>query len=534
MNGTTLLALVLVVVVPLVILATSEVEERLRQHDSDFVRPVHIIRLWLLPPLAAWLLLVPLLDVDRDNVVVALVASWALLAAVAAVLAVIRILIDRAKRRRDPLGRQSIPQLLLALPRLITFIVAGWLLIAGIWDIDLSAALTALGVTSLVISFALQDTLSGLASGVLLLGDQPFQTGDWISVGDIEGLVVDINWRTSRIRTRDGDVIVVPNSELAGSKILNYTDEQALHRIVFPVQVAFVNAPSLAKDMLLDAARSTPGVLAEPPPQAMVVQVDDPLMGYEVHMWVADYAIVPRVKSDFGSLVWYQSHRHNVPLPSPAQDLYLWDGPTAGIDDSNSPPKLRAALTSSPLLASLPEDELDRLGQAARAERFAVGEVIARSDAPQRDLVLIVEGEAQLAVRTIGSTGDEQLVVAAINDGDVVGLLGSVSVGDHPVVLQALTDCSVLIVDSNVASEVGSRHGDLAEAVGRTTTTWRRRIERLLERQQQRDVLEVAERAIHDASPDRAVRNGAGGDDRAPGLDGRPDDAHHGAGGEDR
>ena len=524
-NVTALLAMLFVVLLPLAILATNEYEERLRQRESKLREPVRIVHVWLLPPVAAWLLLVVLLDRANDSVLASLLATWAVLAAIAAVLALVRIVIERVKARRDPQGRQSIPQLLLALPRLIVFLVGGWFLIAGVWDVDLSAALTALGVTSLVVSFALQDTLSGLASGVLLLGDQPFQTGDWISVGEVEGRVVDINWRTSRIQTRNGDVIVVPNSELASSKILNFTDEQPLHRIVFPVQVAFSNAPSLAKDMLLDAARSTPGVLTEPAPRALVVQVDDPLMGYEVHMWVADYAIVPRVKSDFGSLVWYQSHRHNVPLPSPAQDLYLWDGPTAGIDESSSPANIRAALSRSPLLAILPEDELDRLAHAARAARFADGEVIVRSDSDRRTVVLLDHGEADLCVLMPAAAGSaessDQMVVATLNDGDVIGQLAAVSVGGDPVVVRADTDCDVLLVDAGVAGEVGSRHPELATAFSRTTTTWRRRIERLRERREQQVALAVTDRLLDDESVDAT---GAPPDARgAPGAEDSPD-----------
>jgi small-conductance mechanosensitive channel len=168
---------------------------------------------------------------------------------------------------------------------------------------------------------------------LLLLGDQPFRPGDWISAGEIEGVVVDVNWRTTHVRTRGGDMIIVPNSQLATASITNYTSPEPLHRVVVPVQVAYVNPPTLAKAMLLDAAAGTPGVLNDPAPVVRVTQIDDPLMGYEVHMWIDDYAIAPSVATDFGTLVWYQSHRHGVPLPSPAQDLYLYDGVAAGEAD---------------------------------------------------------------------------------------------------------------------------------------------------------------------------------------------------------
>ena len=314
-------AIIMIVAVPAVVIAAAELEERLRQRDSDLQPAVRILRNWALPFFAIWALLVPVLGSSRDSMGVRLAASGLVLADSASVLSLLRVIVADIRDRPRTEGGRPVPQLLLALPRLAAIIATGWILISTVWGVDLSAALTALGVTSLVVSFALQDTLSGLASGVLLLSDPPFHPGDWIESGDVEGVVVDVNWRTTRIRDRNGDVITVPNSQLAGANIVNYTSPDNLHRVVVGLQVAYLNAPTLAKAMLLDAAKGTPGVLEDPAPLVRVVQIDDPLMGYEVHMWIDDYAIAPRVKSDFGSLVWYQSHRHGVPLPSPAQDL---------------------------------------------------------------------------------------------------------------------------------------------------------------------------------------------------------------------
>ena len=108
-------------------------------------------------------------------------------------------------------------------------------------------------MTSLVVSFALQDTLGGIASGFTLLADQPFQPGDWIKTGDLEGRVLDINWRSSRIQTRNGDLVVVPNGQLANATITNFDEPSRLHRVVVPVQVAYSNAPTRVNEMLLAA-----------------------------------------------------------------------------------------------------------------------------------------------------------------------------------------------------------------------------------------------------------------------------------------
>lgn len=469
-----------IVLLPVVVLFATELEERLRQRESPLRRPVVLARNWALPAFAVWALLVPILGLEHDNPVVVVVASWLLISATVVVLATVRVLIGGVRARSSRPGGQSVPQLLLAIPRIVVYLVAGWILIAGVWGIDLSAALTALGVTSLVISFALQDTLSGLASGVLLLGDQPFQTGDWIKAGDdTEGLVIDINWRTSRIRDRNGDVTVVPNSELATGSIVNYTEGGSLHRVTMPVQVAYLNAPTLAKEMLLDAARGTPSVLTQPPPEVRVTQVDDPLMTYQVNMWIEDFADEPRVKSDFGSLVWYQSHRHGVPLPSPAQDLYLYDGPTASAADVATPHQLRTWLTASPFLESLPDDEIDRMAHHATAARFARGEAIVESGDDQRDLMVLTEGSAELVL--VADADGETVTVATVNDGDLIGLVTGERIHGHSLALRAVSDCEIVSVDGDVAGEVGSRQPELAGALERMATTRRRRVERILE-----------------------------------------------------
>ena len=156
-----------------------------------------------------------------------LLGSAILVAVAVAALSALRVVVAWLADQPARTGRRPVPRLILALPRLLLILAALWFLIAGVWGVDLSAALTALGVTSLVISFALQDTLSGIASGFTLLADQPFSPGDWIESDDVEGRVIDVNWRATRIRNRDGDLIVIPNGQLANATITNYDQPSA-------------------------------------------------------------------------------------------------------------------------------------------------------------------------------------------------------------------------------------------------------------------------------------------------------------------
>jgi small-conductance mechanosensitive channel len=364
-------AALIIVVLPLLIIGTGEVEERLRQRDSKFQPSVSTVRVWVVPLLTLWILARVLLDVASDNLFMRVLGSAVLLAGTSAALSALRVVVADLADRPRRTGRRPIPRLLLAMPRLLLILASLSFLIAGVWGVDLSAALTALGVTSLVVSFALQDTLSGIASGFTLLADQPFSPGDWIESDEVEGRVIDVNWRATRVQDRNGDLVVIPNGQLANATITNYDRPRRLHRVKVPVQIERSAPPTAAIEMLIDSARSTPGVVSDPAPFARVTQIADPVVDYEASMWIEDYTIAPQVKADFGALVWYLSYRHDVPLPNPAQDLYLFDGAKTAIESQITSADIRRRLVDAPMTGDLDDDTLDQLASRRSASTSA-------------------------------------------------------------------------------------------------------------------------------------------------------------------
>jgi small-conductance mechanosensitive channel len=471
-------AAILILLLPLVVIGAGELEERLRQRDSALGPSVGLLRTWVVPLFVLWTVARTLFGLPDEHPLAILIASALVIAVAITVLSLLRIVLARLQGGGAAGGRRPLPALVLALPRIGVILFAAWLLVAGVWNVDLSAALTALGVTSLVISLALQDPLSSLASGFLLLSDEPFQPGDWIRVDDLEGQVVDLGWRTSRIRTRSGDIVVVPNGSLAKATIRNMSQPTSLHRLEFPVQVAFLNAPTRAKEMLLAAARATPGVLTDPPPAVLVTQVDDPLMGYVVHLWIEDYALAPGVLSEFGSLVWYHSHRYGVPLPSPAQDLYLYDGAKVGEADQVEQPELVRRLRRSPVLDLLDDAALQELGDAAEVHHYAVGEVIV-SDEPAGDLRVLHRGSAALLLR---GQGDDR-VVLDLGEGELFGVLDHRPSEQVATAIVATSDCEVLTVPASVALPLASRTPRLSDAIEQLAASRRRRVAHTVQRQ---------------------------------------------------
>jgi len=471
-------AALLIVFLPLLIIGSGEVEERLRQRDSEFRGAVSIIRVWVVPLLTLWLLTRALFDTDGENPFLRLLSSGLLISAAAATLAALRVVVSRLVDRPKTSNRPSVPRLLLALPRILVIFTTAWFLIAGVWGVDLSSALAAAGVTSLIISFALQDTLSGIASGFTLLADQPFSPGDWIETDTVAGRVIDVNWRATRIQDRNGDLITVPNGQLATATITNYDQPSRLHRVIVPVQIERTAPPTAAKEMLVDAALSTPGVLEDPAPYARVTQIADPVVDYEAHMWIDDYAIAPQVKADFGALVWYLSYRHDVPLPNPAQDLYLFDGERTAIESRVTSAQIRRRISDSPLVAELEDEVLDQLAAGASLSQYQRGETIfGRGE--RRVLQLVVDGRARLVLR--GGDGTD-VDVLDIEAGEVVGVLDELPDMDREALVIAITDCDVVTVTAESASRAVLLAPDLATVLEQLAVSRRRRIERVLRR----------------------------------------------------
>ena len=484
-------AALIIVLLPLVIIGAGEFEERLRQRDSPYRNALSTVRVWVVPLVTLWILGRVLFGLGSENGFIRILGSAILVTSAMAALSALRVVIGWLTEQPQRTGRRPIPRLLLTLPRLLLLLATAWFLIAGVWGVDLSAALTALGVTSLVISFALQDTLGGIASGFTLLADQPFSPGDWIESDSIEGRVVDINWRATRVQNRNGDLVVIPNGQLAKATIINYDRPSRLHRVMVPVQIERSAAPTSAKAMLLDAARSTAGVVEDPPPLVVVSQIADPVVDYQTYMWIDDYSIAPLVKADFGALVWYLSYRHGVPLPNPAQDLYLFDGARTAIESQVTAADVRRRLVAAPVLAQLDDEVLDDLATSATIDQYQQGETIVILG-DRGDLFVLDQGRANVTLRRPGA---DDLRVLDVEPGEIIGVLDDPPGADGMVFVSAVTDCDVVRVPPDAAARAFALAPDLAVVLDQLAVARRRRIGRLLRRAARDAVIEVTSSA---------------------------------------
>jgi small-conductance mechanosensitive channel len=152
----------------------------------------------------------------------------------------------------------------------------GLLVLLAAFGIQIAPILAALGVGGLAVALALQDTLSNLFAGIHLLADKPIRVGDYVKVADtVEGHVVDIGWRSTRVRMLQNVVVTIPNKRVAESIITNYDLPEPRMAVLIRVGVDYGTDPDLVEHLLVEEATQAvgvvPGLLAEPAPTARLI-----------------------------------------------------------------------------------------------------------------------------------------------------------------------------------------------------------------------------------------------------------------------
>lgn len=193
------------------------------------------------------------------------------------ILALVKKVLSRAKVDRR-VGRYVLRGTKVLLYLLTVLIVAGSL------GIDVTSLIALVSVFGLAVSLAVQDTLSNIAGGLVILFAKPFALGDYVETDDGEGTVEEMGLTHTKLDTYSGQRLMLPNSKLSAGKIVNYSvlgRRRADHKI----GVSYTCDPDKVKAACLAAVARTPNVLDDPAPQAVMTAYQDSAIEYHVRFW---------------------------------------------------------------------------------------------------------------------------------------------------------------------------------------------------------------------------------------------------------
>ena len=150
---------------------------------------------------------------------------------------------------------------------------------------DVSAFLAGLGILGFTIGFALQEIMQNFVAGMILLLQQPFDIGNFVSISDYTGTVVAINMRTTEMTTLDGRLIIIPNAQVLSNPIENYSRADSL-RVSLPVGVSYDTDLDLARAAILDALPAINGYLSNPAPSIIYHTFGGSSIDMDVRFWI--------------------------------------------------------------------------------------------------------------------------------------------------------------------------------------------------------------------------------------------------------
>jgi small conductance mechanosensitive channel len=220
-------------------------------------------------------------------------------------LIVIKVLL---KFIRKALGRGKIDvtahKFILSISKIILFAILVIVLLDTI-GVKMSSIIAVVGVAGLAISLAVQDSLTNVAGGFILLATRPFEVNDYIQIGGVEGTVIHINIVTTKLTTFDNKAIYIPNGQISKDKIINFTREPN-RRLDLEVSIGYQDDFSQAQQIILDIIEKNDKALSDPKPLVRMCAHGESSIQIAVKVWVKSenywnlkYDLLEEIKSQF-------------------------------------------------------------------------------------------------------------------------------------------------------------------------------------------------------------------------------------------
>src|SRR5438128_10827482 len=191
------------------------------------------------------------------------------------------------RRKQTP-----IPHFLREVVALVIFVVALLFVLSFAYHAErgLKSVVATSGVAAVILGLAGQNLLGGIIAGMSLQINRPYRVGDWLQVGDRFAEVIEINWRSTRLRTNDAIYLDIPNNEIVRTTIVNLHYPTEVHAIRVRVGIDYNAPPNRVKDSLIRAASAATGVLPNPPVKVDLVDFGDHAITYQIKFYMGNHA----------------------------------------------------------------------------------------------------------------------------------------------------------------------------------------------------------------------------------------------------
>jgi small-conductance mechanosensitive channel/CRP-like cAMP-binding protein len=319
-------------------------------------------------------------------------------------------------------------------------------LLRASFGVDVAALVATSAALSIVVGLALQETLANLFAGLALMVERPFEPGDWIQMGNLIGRVQEVSWRAVRLKLiRQEDYLIVPNSVVAKSEIVNMSQPLPIHGHVVEVGAPFSEPPGRVRQVLLEAVLDVPGVLHQPKPTTRITRFDSSAIVYQVVYYIDDYPRIHDLQGDVLARCWYAFRRHGIEMPFPVSDVQFRDA-ARGADQARAADveRITALLAGVEFLEALTTEQLQKLGSEARIIPYPAGGAVVRQGDEGDSLFIVAEGRVDVSVRAVAEGPEQSL--ATLGSGDYFGEMSLLTGAPRSATIRASEEIRLVVL----------------------------------------------------------------------------------------
>ncbi len=332
--------------------------------------------------------------------------------------------------------------------------------------VNFLSIITTSAVLTAVIGLALQDTLGNLLSGIALQLESSIGIGDWIRLDERPiGKVQEIRWRSTVIRTKNDDLVIIPNGLFAKGVITIFNKDGLENRRWVYFNVHLRHPPNLVQQLVRDALAGTRNVSTTTPPDCITWRYHESWLEYAVRYRLVDYLPDDSTDSEVRKRIWYALHRNNIEMPYPGFNVFTTELTAARAQGKADRERARRLelLGRIGLLAPLDEASRLRVSDGLRHVVFGAGEVIMRAGEPGDSLYVVHGGNA--AVR-IGVDGLEK-EVATLGEGEFFGEMSLMTGEPRRATVVAKSDVECYVIDRAMFQQILQGNAGLADEIGK-------------------------------------------------------------------
>lgn len=350
----------------------------------------------------------------------------------------------------------SVPRFFTHATRLIGITVAVVMTLEFLFDVRVPGLFAGLAGGGVAIGLALRPVISNLIAGLTIQLGKPLKQGDWLYIDNRLAEVMELNWRTTRLRTIDHTCLEIPNVDLVNSHLQNFSYPTPHHAMRLTVPVDYEAPPNKVRRILTRATADVEGVLKDPAPEIFLKDFGDSAVIYEIKFWIERDARQDNIADAIRTDAWYELRRAGIAIPLP-QRVVRYERPH---DDGEAQTKeITDILGRNMIFGVLNEAQRGKLVVGAHTQLFGKGERIFRQGEEGGALYVVVDGEADVYVQQDGT----DTRVNVVRSGDCLGEISLLTGEKLSATVQATRDCDVVLIPSERMAEVLRESPELVE-----------------------------------------------------------------------